>query len=72
MEKTKSVADASAKRRERGPNTRQLMHSISVMYAAIEVLREKAGIPEVEFEKLTDAKFEEMYPTEIKKEEVAV
>ena len=59
-------------KRERGPNTKQLMHSISVIYAAVEVLREKAGISEVEFEKMTDAKFEEMYPTEVGKEGVLI
>jgi len=61
MEKTK---------RERGPNTRQLMHSISVLYAAVEVLREKSGISGDEFEKMTDAKFDEMFPKEDKKEVV--
>ena len=59
-------------KRERGPNTRELKYSISLLMAAYEVLREKAGIPQDEFEKLVDIKFDEMYPKEVKKEEVVV
>lgn len=63
MEKTK---------RERGPNTRELQYSISLLMAAMEVLREKAGMEQDAFEKLVDIKFDEMYPKEAKKEEVVV
>jgi hypothetical protein len=55
MEKTK---------RARGPNTRQLLYSISVLNAAIEVLRDKVGFTEAEFDKLTDTKYDEMFPSE--------
>jgi hypothetical protein len=40
--------------------------------AAMEVLREKAGMEQDAFEKLVDIKFDEMYPKEAKKEEVVV
>ena len=61
-------------KRVRGPNTRQLEYSISLLMAAIEVLREKSGMEQDAFEKLVDIKFDEMFPDhkETKKEEVVV
>jgi len=55
-------------KRERGPNTRELLYSQSILYAAVEVLREKAGISHDEFEKLTDMRFEEMFPVDAKED----
>jgi hypothetical protein len=49
-------------KRERGPNTKQLMYSQSVLYAAVEVLREKAGFDADTFEKMVDDKYLEMFP----------
>ena len=60
------------KKRVRGSNTRQLEYSISLSMAAIDVLREKVGMEQDAFEKLVDIKFDEMYPKEVKKEEVVV
>jgi len=59
-------------KRERGPNTRQLQYSISLLMAAIDVLREKNGMEQDAFEKLVDAKFDEMFPKEVSKNEVVV
>jgi hypothetical protein len=60
------------KKRERGPNTRELQYSISVVHAALEVLREKAGMTNEEFEKATDVMFDKMFPKAATKEEVTI